>query len=262
MLSERHGAGIEPAVNDLRHTLHLLAAHRAGDGHCIHIRAVQLNIIRTVGRHLLELRDAADRMAMPARALPDIERRTPIAVTADGPILHILKPIAKTALANALRHPMNRVVVADQVILDRCHFNIPRFTGVVDQRGIAAPAERIAVLKLGGGEEKPPLIQILQHLLIGILAKDPGPECFFRHLAFAVHQLYKGQAVLAADLCVILAEGGSNMHHTGTIRQCDIAVTGYIPAFFLGLNKTEQRLIFLVFQVLAHKGCQNLRFLS
>ena len=43
MLGERHCAGIEPAVNHLRHPLHRLAALRAGDGDGVDIRTVQLH---------------------------------------------------------------------------------------------------------------------------------------------------------------------------------------------------------------------------
>ena len=51
MLCERHGTGIEPAVDHLRNTVHLLAALRALDGNGIDVRTVQLNILRTVIGH-------------------------------------------------------------------------------------------------------------------------------------------------------------------------------------------------------------------
>ena len=51
MLGKRHGAGIKPAVDHLRHTLHLSAALGTGDGHPIDKGAVQLDILRTVVRH-------------------------------------------------------------------------------------------------------------------------------------------------------------------------------------------------------------------
>ena len=47
-LGERHGAGIEPAVNNFRHALHLAAALRALDGYGINVRTMQLNILRAV----------------------------------------------------------------------------------------------------------------------------------------------------------------------------------------------------------------------
>ena len=53
VLCKRHGAGIEPAVDYLRDTVHFFAALRTGDCHRINIRAVKLDIIRAVVRHAL-----------------------------------------------------------------------------------------------------------------------------------------------------------------------------------------------------------------
>ena len=51
VLCKRHGTGIEPAVDYLRDSLHLLSALRAGDGHRVDIWPVKLYVIRTVRRH-------------------------------------------------------------------------------------------------------------------------------------------------------------------------------------------------------------------
>ena len=58
-------------------------------------------------------------------ALPDIERRAPVAVPGKTPVLYIFKPVAKTALADALRDPVDHVVVADEVIFDCGHLDEP-----------------------------------------------------------------------------------------------------------------------------------------
>ena len=48
VLGKGHGTGVEPAVDHFRHTLHLLAAVRAGDGHRVDVGAVQLDVVRAV----------------------------------------------------------------------------------------------------------------------------------------------------------------------------------------------------------------------
>ena len=53
MLGKGHGAGIKPAVDYLRNTVHLLAAHRAGDGHLIDVGTVKLDVVRAVLGHAL-----------------------------------------------------------------------------------------------------------------------------------------------------------------------------------------------------------------
>ena len=56
-LCERHGARVEPAVDDFLDAVHLLAALRALDRDLIDVRAVQLDVIRAVRAHGLELLD-------------------------------------------------------------------------------------------------------------------------------------------------------------------------------------------------------------
>ena len=72
VLGEGHSAGVEPAVDHLGHPLHLLSAAGAGDGHGVDVGAVQLDLLRTVVGHALQLLDAADGVLVSALALPDI----------------------------------------------------------------------------------------------------------------------------------------------------------------------------------------------
>ena len=47
-LSKGHSPGVEPAVNDLRHAMHFLAALFAGESHLVHIGAVQFDVFRAI----------------------------------------------------------------------------------------------------------------------------------------------------------------------------------------------------------------------
>ena len=84
---------------------------------------------------------------MSTLALPDIQWCSPITVTAKSPVLNVCQPIAKTTLTDALRNPVDGVVVADQIILYCCHLDEPGLTCIVDKRCVTAPAERVAVLE-------------------------------------------------------------------------------------------------------------------
>ena len=53
---------------------------------------------------------------MTTAALPDIQRSSPVTVTADTPVLNILKPVTETAFSDALRNPVDGIVVADQIL--------------------------------------------------------------------------------------------------------------------------------------------------
>ena len=73
VLRKRHGSGVEPAVNHLRHTLHGLAAFRTGECHFVDIRPVKLHRLRLlVAGQSCKLLTAAHALHMPALTLPDI----------------------------------------------------------------------------------------------------------------------------------------------------------------------------------------------
>ena len=161
MLRKRHGTAVEPAVDHFRHTVHFLAAVRAFDRYFINIRTMQFNIVRTVVRFFFQLFDAADAVLMAAFTLPHRKRSTPVTVSGKSPVLNVLQPIAETSFSDALRDPVDGVVVGDQVIPYRCHLDEPGLTRIVDQRCVASPAVRVAVLEFRCIIEKPSRIQIL-----------------------------------------------------------------------------------------------------
>ncbi|MNW59713.1 hypothetical protein D3C74_376460 [compost metagenome] len=77
---------------------------------------------------------------------PDIQRSPPIAVAADVPIHQFLQEFAETAFPHMIRIPIHTVVVRNELVLDCRCLDKPAVCCIVEQRGIAAPAERIAVL--------------------------------------------------------------------------------------------------------------------
>ena len=140
--------------------MHLFAALRTFDRNRVDIRAVQFDVVRAVVGHFFQFRNTADGMHMSALALPDIERGSPVTVAADAPVLDILDPVAEASLADTLRDPVDGVVVGDQVIPYRRHFNEPGFTRIVDERRVASPAVGVAVLELRRVEEQSSCVQV------------------------------------------------------------------------------------------------------
>ena len=47
---------------------------------------------------------------------PDIERCTPISVTADSPVLNVLEPVAESSLSYAFGNPIYSVIISDEDI--------------------------------------------------------------------------------------------------------------------------------------------------
>ena len=175
MLCKGHRAGIKPAVDDLRHSVHGLSALGTGDLHLVDVGAVQLDAVSLValvsrclkacqhllivGAHILKLLPASDAVTLSALALPYGKRGSPVTVSGEGPVLYVLQPIAETALADAFRDPVDGVVVADQIVPDVRHLDEPGLSGVVDQGRAAAPAMGIAVLELRRVEKLSSLVQ-------------------------------------------------------------------------------------------------------
>ena len=265
MLRERHRSRIEPAVDYFRHTVHLFAAFRTGDRDLVNVRTVKLHGLRPlVSAHLAELLTASDRMHMATvRALPDIQRRTPVTVSGNTPILYILQPVSETAFADALRDPVDGIIVADQILFHRCHLDKPGLSRVVDQRSIASPAVRIFVLKLGSVEQLSFFVQILKDHGIRFFHKYARIRRLVSHISGAVHELYKRKAVLLSYTVVVFTESRSRMNDTGTVAHGYISVADYIVAFFLlsdhlFTGTRKQRLIFFIFQILSFICLQNL----
>ena len=161
-LCKWHRTGIEPAVDNLRHTLHLAATVRTLDRHCINVWTVQLDIIRAVVAHGFQFLDGTDCMTLTTRALPDIQWSSPVTVTGQPPVLNIFQPCAETSLTDTFRNPVYSVVVLHQSVLHCGH-------RIVDKRCVTSPAVWILMLKLRSVEQKSCLLQINEYRLICIL---------------------------------------------------------------------------------------------
>ena len=235
ILCKRHRTGIKPAVDHLRHTLHHPAALRTGAGDLIDVGPVQLHILRfLISGKLIKFFPGTDRLLVSAaRALPDIERRAPVTVSGNAPVLNILQPVSKPPLPDGRRNPVYGPIVFYKVIPHRRHLNKPGLSCIIDQRRITAPAERIIMFKFRRGEKLSFLLQIYQNILVRILDKLSGIGRFPCHKPLAVHKLYKGQFIFTPHICIVLTKCRRNMHNTGTVRHCDIVVTCDIETFFM-----------------------------
>ena len=125
MLCKWHGSTVEPAVDHFWYTVHLFSTFRTLDRHIINIWAVKLDLIRAVIRHRFQLFNTSDRMLASTLTLPDIQRSSPVTVTADSLVLNVLDPVTETSFTDTLRNPVDRIIIRDQIILYCCHLNEP-----------------------------------------------------------------------------------------------------------------------------------------
>ena len=277
MLCERHGAGVEPAVDNFRYTVHCSAAVRAFQSDSVDKRLMQLDIVRAVVAHFLQFGLGSDCVLMAAViADPYRKRSSPVAVTGKSPVLDIFKPVAETAFADALRDPVDLLIIGYQFILDLSHADEPGFTRIVDERCAASPAVRIVVLELRSSDQKSSCAEIFQnfricadraflHFLLGRLAAHAGERRLLRHLALLIDELDERQIIIAADSGIVFTECRSNMYDTCTVCHGYIIVAGHkvslLALLLCNLAGTLiKRLIFPAFKILTDIFLQDLDF--
>ena len=246
-LRHGHRAGIEPAIGHLAHATHdAFAALGARPAHVIHGRPVQIErlgvrllrigplaaLLRQIARQhelapglRVQLGHRSDALLIPARrvvAHPERQRRAPVALARHAPVDVVRQPLAEAPFLDVLRHPVDPIVVGDELVFERGGLDVPRRARVVEQRRVAAPAERVGVLVDPLLQHQPAVGQILLDQRIGFLDEDAAPR---RHrvdeAALRVHRHQRGQAVLLPHCEVVGAEGRRDVHQAGAILRAD-----------------------------------------
>ena len=204
-------------------------------------------------------------MLVTAFAFPDVERRAPVAVAAYAPILHVFKPIAEASFADRRRNPVDLRVVFKQVVFDGRHLDEPRFAGVVNQRGVATPTMRVAVLERRSFEQLARSLQVLKNQRVGVLNERARPFGLGSHVALAVDELHERNIVFAADAVIVFAEGGRAVDNTGAVLGRYVIVAGDVMRRFARLcnnlvGERIQRLVFAILKLRTLATRQNFAF--
>ena len=230
MLRERHRPGIEPGVDHVLHPPHRPLASTLGarPGDLVDERPVRIELRGIVEiRRLLaaghpeQLLVGADHLLVPAlEAAPDGQRRPPVAAARQRPVDHVLQPVAEPPLADVLRAPVDLLVLGDQRVLLLGGADEPAGGGVVEERPVAAPAERIAVAVAVVVEHQAAPLEILDDLGVRVLEPKPGEGAGAgHHLPLAVHREDHRQPVAPPRLIVVLAERRRRVHQPGAVRR-------------------------------------------
>ncbi len=177
-LGHGHRARVEPDIDQLGDALHLarLAALRAGKLDLVDIRPVQVQARKVTPGQLGKLGDRANRnLVVAALALPDRQRRAPVALATQRPIDVVLQPVAKAPVLDVPRHPVDLLVQLDQAVFELAGADVPGAAGIVQQRRVAAPAEGVGVGVGAGAEEQAARLQVLDDQRVGVFDELPAP---------------------------------------------------------------------------------------
>ena len=234
-LGKGHRAGVEPGIHHFRDAAHFAAAirNRAGQGYVVHIGTVQIQAVHlgllvgdSGGFQFGYAANADPVAAIPA--LPDGDGRAPIAFPGDGPIHIVPQPFAEPALPDVVGIPVNGAVVADQAVFVGGGADVPRGFGVVEEGGVAAPAEGIGVAVDVAVVEEAAVGQILHNGVIGVFDELAGKGIAAGNDAAQVHRLDKGQFPVAAQAQVLIAKGRGDVNQAGAVLQ-GYEVAGHYP---------------------------------
>ncbi len=239
-LRERHRTRVVPGVDDLRH------AHRfegaalvgAGEGHGVDERAVRVQGRLVGAGQLGQLRAGADDREVVLLAAPDRQRGAPVAVAGERPVDVVVQPVPVPAVLDGVRVPVGLLVLLEETVLDRRGADVPGRLRVVQQRRVAAPAVRVAVLVRDVLEEQAPGGQVLGQPLVGLLEEHAADEGdVLLEGAVGADRVDDRQAVGAADPEVVLTEGGGLVDEAGAVLGGDVVGVHHVVR---GLREVHQ----------------------
>ena len=147
-LGEGHRAAVVPGVDHRLDPAHLAPALGAVEDDLVDVGAVQVLGDLAAGA-LAQLGDRAGAeaaVAVLAGALPDRQRRPPVAIAGERPVDVVLEPFAEAAVLDVLGVPADRLVVGEHPVAGLGGAHVPARLRVVEERRAAAPAVRVGVL--------------------------------------------------------------------------------------------------------------------
>ena len=195
--------------------------------------------------------DLGDRANAPlvaaALAHPDRQRRAPVAVARQAPVHSALEPVAHAPVADVVRDPVDAGVGRQELGLARAGAHEPGVQGVVEQRRVAAPAERVGVADGALLVEQPALGEVLHDRHVGVLDEQPGElQHLGPELALEVDDVAHRDALLLAEAEVVDAVGGGGVDHAGALLDVDEVGLDHEEGGLLGDQVLEQIRIALV----------------
>ena len=162
---ERDDPGVEPHVADLGDPLDLVAARLAADPDRVDPRAPELlELVDGAGGALEQLRLRPDHVQLPAGARVERQRQPVVATARDVPVAHVPQPVVH-ALAHVRRRPLDGRVRVEERLAELLDGEEPVVGDAEDERRVAAPAVRVAVLVEAGVHEQPALGQVADDLV-------------------------------------------------------------------------------------------------
>ena len=256
VLGVGHGAGLEPAVEDLRRAAVGLAV--AADDDLVDEVLVQVGDL--LAGECLQLGDGADADHVGGVLLadPDGDAGAPEAVAGDVPVLGVGQPVAEALVADVLGHPADDGVVGGQALVEVLDADVPGLDGAVDEGCVGAVAEGVGVDDGALGDELATVLEAPDDGLVGLLAVEALPlGDLVGELGLDVEGVDEVDAGGAADAVVVLAVGGRLVDDAGAVGGGDVAVDEDLEGVGLVLVVVEDGLVVESAELLALAGPED-----
>ncbi len=219
-LRVRHGARIEPAVDHFGNPPPGLAV--ALERHVVHGGTMQVEIGQLAPGQFLEFGDRTHAVIIAFAVGPDRQRRAPEALARQRPVDVVLEPVAEAAVADVLRHPVDRLVELGHALAKPRRADVPGVLGVVEDRVAGAPAERVVVLVALRAEHETTFFQDANQRFVGVLEEQAGDRLdLVDEVPVEPDAVHDRQSVRLAELEIVNAIRWCRMHDAGTVFGAD-----------------------------------------
>ena len=265
LLRERHGTGLEPAVQHVRYATHRGLARRI-----VRVRASQLIDVRAVqaGRTHAEvtlqlIQGTVDIHARVLRIIgdPRRDRSAPVAGAGDIPITSALQPLAKLAVADVLRQPLDLIMIElHHAVTELRHLDEPCRQRHVDEWFAGAPGMRVGVLDGHVAHHAASSLEVLDDGLVSVEDQLALIRRYLRgELAIFIHRDDQAYAVLLAGEHIVLTEGRSLVDNTGAILGGDVIREQQLVRVLDIREEIEDGLVLKALQLRALERLEDLR---
>ena len=253
-LRERHSPGVEPGVDHLGHAT--IGGPVADDLDVIDEGTVRVEIAQVTAGQLTQLFQGADtdQVGRIVDVAPDGQRCAPVAAARQRPVDVVVQPVAVAAVLDGRGIPGGGLVLSQQLILDAGGADVPGRLGVVQQRGVAAPAVRVSVKVVEPAEQDPTRLQVGDQGRIGRFEKHPADlRDVVLEMPVGTDGVHERQAVAAAGDHVLLAKGRGLVHQAGAVGGGDVVSQEHVVGGLVELDQLEGPLVSPALQLGAPK---------
>src|ERR671934_257703 len=214
---------VEPDVSNLGHPLDRLAARLTANEDPVDPGPVELlELLDPLDRACLQLLRGADHVQLAARARIEGQRQAVEAAARDVPVAHVPEPVVHP-LAVLRRRPLDSGVRVQERLPDLVDADEPVVGHAPDERRVAAPAMRVAVLVEARADQEAPFAKVAGDLIGSVAGRGAvQPAVVLVEAPRLVDRGQHRQALAPAEIEVLLTRAGRDVDDARAFLERDL----------------------------------------